>query len=199
MKLLQLIKNFFRKPAAKTGIHPDYKKLIRPIMEIDGRTLYEFEDIGDMPHMRYTQFDKFNTEISMRVDAEILKDSLDAATKALDKGKISEAVGILTTLKYQTDLLISLEGYYRLVSCAYFWIDEDLTEYDYAINDEKIALFKKHKLDDFFFKEPVKKFLPLMNISLQGLEIYLSQERQFRSLLLDQLKKSGLEKYNPIS
>lgn len=183
-----MINIFKKKP--KNAIHPDYKKLIQPVFEIEGKWLYEFKDLGDMPHQRYAMFDRFKTEINMRMDADTLQESIKSCLDNANKGQFTKVIHTLSVMEVMTEMLISMDAHYRLVSCAYFWKDEDLTDYDFAINDEKIVLFKKYKVDDFFLKEPIKKFLPQMNTSLQGLEVFLRQEIEFKKLLSSALKKN---------
>lgn len=182
--------NLFKKTETPhTIIHPDYKKLIEYVTTIEGRKLYKFKNLLDMPHDRYNKCTRFSTEVNMRLDSETLKESLEQIIEFANQGNFTKVMGVVHILMEMTNMLISIDASYRLASCVYFWDNEDLTDYDFEIGDHKISLFKKMRLDDFFLKEPMKNFLPQMSISEQGLEAYLLQEREFKKILSSQLKK----------
>ena len=172
-----------------TSIHPQYKTLIQEVREIDGRMLYQFKDLLDMPHNRYNSCMRFRTEVNMKIDADILSKSIEDGLKFADEGKISKLIGILTLLQEHTKMLISNESSYALASCVYFWEDENLDEYDFEIGDEKIKLFKEIGLESFFLSKPMNNFLPPMTISADVLQACSHYEKELRSLLSNQLKK----------
>ena len=178
----------------KTAIHPEYKKLIEYVTTLEGRKLYKFKNLLDMPHDRYNKCTRFSTEVNMRIDSNTLQESLDDCIEYANEGNFTKIIGILHILKEMTNMLISIDTSYRLASCVYFWEDEDLTDYDFEIGDEKIQVFKRVGMSDFFLSEPMKNFLPQMNISEQGLEAYLLQEREFKKILSSQLKKTNAGK-----
>lgn len=190
-KLLKL----FKSPRPNTAIHPVYKKLIEKIATINGRNLFAFKSLLDMPHNRYNKCTRFATEFNMRLDSEILRNSIDSALNAANEGNFTKVIGILTLLDEHTNMLISVEASYRLASCAYFWEDEDLTDYDFEIGDDKIKEFKKVKLDDFFLSEPMNKFLPQMNLSVTDLVRSSQYEKELKELHLRTLNatKEGLK------
>ena len=182
----------FKKPRPKTAIHPVYKKLVERVASIDGRDLYQFKSLTDMPINRHHMCDRFSVEFGLRLDAQILSNAIDEMQKAINKGDVTKVAGILAILKEQTNMLISIESAYRLASCVYFWDNEDLTEYDFDIGDEKMKLFKKMKFDDFFLSEPINKFLPLMSLSAQDLEICLKIEQELKKLMSQTLNAEKL-------
>jgi hypothetical protein len=179
--------NLFKKPL-NTSIHKDYKKLIEYVDTLEGRKLFKFKELADMPHGRYNFCTRFSTEINMRMDAETSKD-IDEEIYTyfmLDKPGIKDkkkAMELIRTRIQMSEMLISGEASYRLASCVYFWETEDLTDYDYAIGDEKIEIFKRNNFDNFFFTEPMKNFLPQMDISARDLKVFSSQERELKKLL----------------
>lgn len=188
--MLKILKKFIG-PKINTAIHPKYKKLVEKIAEIDGRGLYMFKSLLDMPHIRYNHCSRFSTEFNMKLDSEILRESISQLRELLiepTKKSLTKASEILILLDEHTKMLISIDSSYRLASCVYFWEDEDLNDYDFLIGDEKIELFKKYKFDDFFLSEPMNRFLPQMNLSVNDLHIYSRYEKELQKLLSSTLK-----------
>ncbi len=181
--MIDYFKNLFNKPKFKTAIHPEYKKLIEKVKTIKGRTLYQFKSLLDMPHKRYNACTRMNTEFNMRIDIDILQKSISDCMKFINEGNITKVASILTILQTHTEMTLSLKASYRLVSCVYFWKDEDLDDYDFEIGDEKIKLFKEIGLESFFLSKPMNNFLPPMNISAEDLKVYLQYEKELQSLL----------------
>lgn len=194
--------NLFKKAVKqKTIIHPDYKRLIEYVTTIEGRKLYKFKELADMPHGRYLYCTRFSTEMNMRLDAQTSQDIDERImdyflTEKPTKKDKRVAMDVLSTRMQMTKMLISGEVSYRLASCVYFWKDEDLTEYDFAIGDEKIELFKKVNFDDFFLTEPMKNFFPQTHISVQDLKVFSSQEKEMKKLLTGILKGKETENAN---
>jgi len=180
------------KDTPHTSIHPVYKHLIQEVIEIDGRMLYEFKDILDMPHNRYNNFDRFSLEFKMRLDLETSIDLDKKIKENIEKGTQKAILDIYQIADHRirmAEMTLGLEHSYRLVSCAWFWKDENLDEYDFEIGDEKIRLFKKEGLESFFLHKSMKKFLPQINISVDVLKACSRYEKQYQSLLTDLLKK----------
>jgi len=177
-----------------TAIHPKYKKLIEKIADIDGKSLYQFKNLLDMPHARFNHVSRFSTEFNMRLDAITLRESINECEGALNGSSpnLTKAIQILMILKEQINSIISIDGSYRLASCVYFWKDEDLNDYDFEVGDEKIKLFKKMSFDDFFLSQPMNSFLPQMTLLTEDLRISLESERQRKKLLSLILKNKPL-------
>ncbi len=175
----------------ETSLHPKYKKLIEKVAEIKGRQLYKFKSLLDMPHNRYNKCTRFSTELNMRMDA---KDSLaiDEEIVAMinmdgpiKKAKLGNLVGNRIA---RTELLIGIDASYRLASSVYFWKDEDLDDYDFAIGDEKIKMFKEIGFKSFFLSKPMNNFIPQMSLSAEDLLHYSQFESELERLLSLQLK-----------
>lgn len=184
----------FKRTKINTAIHKDYKRLIERVAIIDGRDLYMFTNLLDMPHNRYNKCTRFSTEFNMRLDANTLKVALKKCLESANKGNFTNVISILSVLNEQTEMLISVEASYRLASCVYFWENEDLTDYDYEIGDDKIRKFRKIKFDDFFLNAPMNNFLPQMNLSAADIESYLVYEKELKNLTLQQLKDKSEQK-----
>jgi hypothetical protein len=157
---------------------------------LDGKDLYMFKDIGDMPHIRFTKCNRFIEEYNMRLDYETQQITTKKLIDLLidpTKKTITSAIQILMSLDKLYDISISMDATYRLYSAAFFWEDEDLTDYDFEIGDEKIRLMKKKKLADFFLNEPINKFLPQMNISAEDIRHFSEYEKELKKLHLQQV------------
>lgn len=162
-----------RKIHKGTALHPDYKKLIEFAFEIDGEEYYAFKTIADMPSERYYKSSEFMVELELRIKRETLLSYLTKMEELGNQGNFGKMLAIIEELKYRTEMLIETETLYRLASCVFFTLDEDITGYDIDYNDEKIAKFKKQKIDSFFLKEPVSRFIPLAGISAEDLALCL--------------------------
>ena len=179
-----------------TSIHPKYKTLIEEVQEIEGRMLYKFKSLLDMPHNRYNKATRHITEFEMRMDAQT---SMDIDKKIMDiinqpQIKIGNITSLIQTRITMSEMLISIDASYRLASCVYFWKDENLDDYDFEIGDEKISLFKKIGLDSFFLSKPMNNFIPLTNLSAQDLRGFLQYEKELKKLLFKQLKSENVKK-----
>lgn len=162
-----------RKIHKGTALHPDYKKMIEFAFDIDGEEFYTFKTLADMPSERYYKSSEMMSELEMRMRRETLLQYLDKMDELGNQGNFGKMLAIIEEMKYRTSMLIETETLYRLASCVFFTLEEDLTTYDYDYNDEKIVKFKRQKISDFFLKEPVKRYIPLANISAEDLAVCL--------------------------
>jgi len=153
------------RPRPHTALHPDFKTLTEFAFKIKGVSYYGFKNAQDMPPRRFETMNQFIKEVDMRIDAKDILEDLELIKKAADKGLLSSIIGIVNGLEYRVDQYIETDTFYRLFSCAYFTLEEDLSDYDYDVNDEKIKLFKSEPPGDFFFMTPIRKYLPQTDIS----------------------------------
>lgn len=162
-----------RKIHKGTALHPDYKKAIEFAFEINGVEYFAFKTLADMPSERYYKSSEFMAELEMRMSRVTLSEYLNKMEELINQGNFGKVAAIVEEMKYRTSMLIETETLYRLASCVFFTLEEDITTYDYDYNDEKIAIFKREKIDSFFLKEPVKRFIPLPTISADDLALCL--------------------------
>ena len=156
----------------KTAIHPDYKTLIEFAFELDGKKYYEFKNISDMPKDRFIRANEFLINCEWSLSTNDLKEFIQLMDKSLEKGNITEIARVNNALSYSVDLFMDTDIYLKLFSCVFFTVDEDLTDYDFDIGQEKIKAFKKHGIPGFFLNQPIKKYLPQINISKQHIETF---------------------------
>jgi hypothetical protein len=163
------------RPKKETALHPEYKKSIQFAFTIDGEDYYEFTNLGDMPQERYKKFNDLATQCDWRMSIDDLKDMLALQKKAVNKGKLTDIMDILNAFEYCLSIYIETDLFMVLFSCLFFTKDEDLTDYDYDLGVIKTAKFKQNGIPSFFLSEPVKKYLPQVDISEQDMKVFSGQ------------------------
>ena len=166
----------------KTKIHPENKRLIQKAFTLKGVDFYEFKNILDMPKLRFQAESRFLSEFELKISYKELIEALEKSMEWLNKGNITKSIILQNQLIELAKTKIGFESIYRLASCHYFYLDENLDYYDFDIGDEKIKLFKSEKLNSFFLTEPINQFLPGTNISPEDLETYYAYEKRLKSL-----------------
>ncbi len=158
-----------------TCLHPLIKSSTEFAFDIEGKEFYTFKNMLDMPAPRYQRIQEFIREAEMRITSQDLTDFIELIKDALNKGKITDAVIFLSAIENLTTQYIETDTFYRLFTCLFFDLDEDITDYDFDYNEDKLKLFKSQPMTSFFFSQPMKKYLPQIDISAQDLEVFLKQ------------------------
>jgi len=161
----------------KTCLHPVFKTVTEFAFEIDGKEFYQFKNMLDMPAPRYQRIQEFIREAEMRITSKELNETVDLVKDALNKGKVTDAIVLLTIIENLSNLYIETDTFYRLFTCLFFDLDEDITDYDFDYNEDKIKLFKSQPATAFFFNQPMKRYLPQIDISVEDLEVFLKQTK----------------------
>lgn len=156
-----------------TCLHPEYKALTNFAFDIDGKEFHTFANLLDMPQPRYQRIQEFIREAQMRITSKDLAELLDLCKDAINKGKITDTVIFINAIENLTSQYIETDTFYRLFTCLFFDLNEDITDYDFDYNEEKMELFKSQPKTSFFFSQPMRKYLPQTDISEQDLEVYL--------------------------
>jgi len=159
----------------RTAIHPDIKKKTVFAFTIDGVDYYEFENLIDMPIERYKQFQDLATQCDWRMSIDEIKNLVKAQKEAVNKGKLTDIMEVIQGFEHCLSIYMETDLFMMLFSCVFFTKDENIYEWDYDIGIEKMEVFKKHGIPDFFLREPVKKYLPVTDISKQDLEVFSRQ------------------------
>jgi hypothetical protein len=113
----------------------------------------------------------------MRITSKELNETVELVKDALNKGKVTDAIVLLTIIENLSNLYIETDTFYRLFTCLFFDLDEDITDYDFDYNEDKIKLFKSQPATAFFFSQPMKRYLPQIDISEADLEVFLKQTK----------------------
>ena len=158
-----------------TCLHPQVKTLTEFAFDIEGKEYYQFKSLFDMPAPRYQRIQEFIREAEMRITSKDLLELLKLTKEALNSGKITDSVLLLTGIENLTSQYIETDTFYRLFTCLFFDLEEDITDYDFDYNDVKLELFKSQPKTAFFFSQPMKRYLPQIDISEQDLEVFLKQ------------------------
>jgi hypothetical protein len=156
------------KPYAKPA-----KNKIIPAFNIDGVTYYQFEEISNLPILRYFAALRVYEELDMKLTHEMLQIAIDEVLNLINKNKITEAVKILYNIKDRSTMLVEPETLYRLASVVFFTEDEDPNYYDYSIRDKKIKLWREKGLDVFFCKMLMSDLITYTTTSQVDIEDYL--------------------------
>lgn len=168
-----------------TCLHPAVKSLTEFAFDIDGKEYWTFKNLLDMPAPRYQRIQEFLREADMRITSKDLTDMLELIEHAVNKGRLTDVVVFVNTIKNLTSQYIETDTFYRLFTCLFFDLDEDITDYDFDYNEEKMKLFKAQPMTSFFFAQPMKKYLPQTDISKQDLEVYLKLTEAHKKHLYD--------------
>ena len=166
-----------------TCLHPVMKSLTEFAFDINGKEYWQFKNLLDMPAPRYQRIQEFIREAEMRITSQELNDMIELIKDALNKGRITDAVIFLNGIENLTNQFIETDTFYRLFSCLFFDLDENITDYDFDYNDEKIKLFKSQPQVGFFFSQPMKRFLPQIDISESDLATFLKQTSVHKEFL----------------
>lgn len=163
-----------RKRLLKIG---DRKRAIKHAFSIKGKDFYQFESPLDMPVARWHYSSVFNEELQMGITKEALEDILGLIEEHLNQGDLVSASYQLQDLRYRVENIYDTEIAYKLASVVFFTLEEDLTNYDNAYNQDKIALFKTKKMEDFFLNTPAKDLIPFGNLSANDMKIFLTMNQ----------------------
>ena len=125
-----------------------------------------------MPKDRFRKANELLINCEWSISTEDLKDYSQKIRQANDKANTKAVDKVLDALDYSISLFIDTDVYMRLFSCAFFTLDEDLTDYDYDIGEQKMRAFKKHGIPSFFLKEPISRYLPQINLSKEIIETF---------------------------
>lgn len=134
-----------KKPPQEITFHP---KLDLPIKYAftEGAHYYQFVNDYEMPKKRFSFAQKFYSEMRSKVTSETLVEFCDAIISHLDKGELVKAAKLTDELKYRSEWLFEPESLLRFASVVYFTLEENVTDYDFKYNENKIELFKKKGL-----------------------------------------------------
>lgn len=161
------------------------------------RTFYRFKDIMDMPPLRYSNWYARMNELSMGVDREYLLNLRDLMVENLSGSKgtinLQQAGTYIDDLYARLMLAPNEDQIYYAASIEYFDLDEDLTDYNFNYNNDKIRFWKEsHESLAFFLRKPVRELLGWEKTSKQAIQAHLTKAKlQIESsrLLIPSLSK----------
>jgi len=182
MKFFDLFKKK-EAPKYKEGdiiFHPN-KKILSPLLwcfNCDGKDYFRFSNDYEIPKGRFQFVQKFYHETTLKISSEDLKKFCEAIKKCCNENKLGDAYKLADELEYRDTWLFEPETLLRFASAIYFTLDEDVTNYDFDYNDNKIAVFKKKNMLRYFLMNLINGQSLLSSLSESDLEIYLSELRK---------------------
>lgn len=177
-------KKKIKKP--KTVIHKEFRKLVQKTMTLkdeDGNMvdLYEFQNLEDIPADRYSTLNEFIEDKDRGLSRLELQDNLEECISSIEGESVADFTNALILIKWmrqRLEIAYDLDLVMRLVSCAFFYEDEDVKTYDWDIGTKKIDLFKANDLKAFFLSEPIKRYWNVTNISDEIMSLIIEEHRQ---------------------
>lgn len=155
-----------------------------------GVQYYEFDDAFNVPCARMFAAMNYYAELQMRCTREFLQAHCAAVNNSLKNPKtidITKIVLLTQQLEERLNLIFDHEILYKLASVIYFDKSENPYSFDYKYALQKVQAWKKEKVEDFFLSQPLRKFIPLKDMSESDLLNYmkiaeLMQEQQLASI-----------------
>lgn len=186
MTLINKIKALFgrAKEPAFNMYHPDLASKITFAFECGGKKYYRFGDAESsneiaMPTGRYKFYLAFLQEVELRMSLPTLQKYLAELRKALEGGqgqvKLGRAWELIISMEGRTKLAFEPATVRRLASVTFFDENEDLSDYDRAYCEKKLAHWDKYDGLGFFLRTPIKELCGLNGISLTDLTEYMNQ------------------------
>ena len=157
-------------PEFKNAHHPEFTGLIEESFKVRGITYYNFKSDTQVRTGRYIFVQNFLQEVYFRMDLDRLKMYISRVREEIDGSKngqinVGNACAFLDQMKNLTELAFEPDTVYRLASVIFFDDTEDVTKWDKAHNDKKIAAWKEEGTLDFFYKRPFTALMRLKDIS----------------------------------
>lgn len=158
--------------------HPDYAPMVEEAFTCAGQRFYRFKEEQRTSTGRYKYYYATLRELELKMNPEILLKYIQAFENILNGGKknsiqIGELWKLVINMKSRVELEFDPKTIKELAAIAYFDETEDLTTYDHKHGQEKIALWEKNAVYDFFLTKPIGELFGLKNVSVESLEEYL--------------------------
>lgn len=157
---------------------------------------YRFKEEYRMPIGRYKYVYKRFKEADLRMTREVMQEYLKQIEEALNGTKkqinLSTALRLIYNMKTWLTIPFEPEAVKRLAAVTFFTEDEDLSTFDEKKGQEKIKLWERNKVHDFFTTAPIGALLNVSNSSITSLEEYLMEVTEItKALTLDLQEKSS--------
>lgn len=155
--------------------HPN-KDIKAPLLfcfRCEGKDYFRFSNDYDIPKGRFQFIQKFYQETVLKITSDDLKKFCQAIKSACNANKLGEAYKLADELEYRDTWLFEPESMMRFASAVYFTLDEDVTDYDFVYNEQKIASFKKKRMLVYFLRTLMNGESLLSALLETDLETYL--------------------------
>lgn len=182
-----------------TLAHPDYAHQVEEAFTCGGKRFYRFKDEFRMSTGRYKYYYSTLRELDLKISIKDLEKFIEVFEGILNGGskkkevKMGDLWKMLFNLKSRVALAFDISTVKRLAAVAYFDETEDLTTFSEEYGDEKIALWEKHNVEDFFLTRLIGELCGLKNISIESLEQLLKEMAEITKELDLDLQKVSRE------
>lgn len=144
-----------------------------------------------MPAKRWGEFLLKFDEMRMGVTREwLLKHHCKEGKAAMvvkDTMDIGKIASLFNELEARLIYSHSDDSVYTCASYVFFEIDENLIQYDFIKNRQKIEFWKKSEENvDFFFRKPIADLIGFTGLSKEDIRNFLEEMRIARALILSQ-------------
>jgi hypothetical protein len=159
--------------------HPEIAHMIEPSIKAGGKQFYKFKEEFRIPAGRYKYIYASLKENDLRMSLDTLKEYVDAFKKVLSGGGKKNTISLedLWKLVLNLESRISLgfdpQAVERLASIVHFDESEDLSTFDRKYGADKVELWKREGVTDFFLTKPIGDLLNLSDTSLTSLQDYI--------------------------
>jgi len=184
MVLQKIINRIFRK-----NKFPKVNAPIKHAFTCGGIDYFQFEDFNNVPALRGLKTMVFYEEMRMKCSMEYLKEHVKAVDEQLLKTKINiyNIKKLNDQLNQRLEIAIDMELVYKIASIVFFTADENVNDYDYALNARKVSHWKKYGGTDFFLLNPLQELLPVLKNMNGNLRNYIQVQEKLNQIHLDTL------------
>lgn len=195
------------KPIARPAFnlsHEDVRHKIEKAFKAGSVQYYKFIDEHQIPAGRYKYIYAALREADLRLDRETLGKFIETMENILNGGakknmiNVGELWKLIINLKSRWVLGFEPASVERLAAVIYFDAGEDLSTYNSRHGAEKIQLWKKHNVLDFFLTKPIAELFGTSGISTTFLEDLIQNTCEMIEILNQDLQKSSSENSSEI-
>ncbi|MEH0156495.1 hypothetical protein V6R21_20270 [Limibacter armeniacum] len=153
-------------------LHPQTRKKVLLVegVTVEGQEVYRFADAADLPETRRMFFSDFYRDMQNGLNPEELSNYMDAIVQAASVHDFGKVVQLSQMVKDISLNCRSTDSLYRMASLFYFTLEEDISDYDFTIAEEKIKAFKQVPASDFFLPHLLKHLDMYQSSSLEVIQ-----------------------------
>lgn len=161
--------------------HPDFSSQVEEAFTCGGKRFYRFKDEFRMSTGRYKYYYSTLRELDLKISITDLEKFIEVFETILNGGgkkkeiKIGDLWKMLFNLKSRVALAFDVSTVKKLAAVAYFDDTEDLTTFSEEYGNEKVKLWEKHNVEDFFLTRLIGELCGVKNISIESLEAHLKE------------------------
>lgn len=173
----------------KKNKYPAHEHEVTYAFTSGGIDYYQFKDFSNIPAVRGLKTMVYHEEMRMKCSLEYLRMHCDAIDNILSGKRINiyEIKKLNDQLKQRLTIALETELVYKLASVVFFDKKEDISDYDFSYNANKILHWKKHNGNDFFLLQPLQQLIPSLKDAAGSLQMYSTVVERLNDLHLENL------------